>query len=105
MQISNLYGLSCYSQFLPHSAYQFAPIEVSVAMDKDQNTMDIMDPYVAKGGLQDGLPTAEVSGDRDEYDLAVFGKRQQLKVGLPSPRLLILKSLNSEISASFPSSA
>lgn len=74
-------------------------------MDKDQNTVDIMNPYAAKEGLQDGLPMAEVNGDRDEYDLAVFGKRQQLKVGLPSPRLFILKSLNSEISASFPSSA
>ena len=73
-------------------------------MDKDQNTMDIMGPYAAKEGLQDGLPTAEVNGDRDEYDLAVFGKRQQLKVGLPSPRLSILKSLDSETSALFLSS-
>ena len=80
-------------------------IEVSVVMDKDQTTMDIMGSYAAKEGLQDSLPTAEISGDRDEYDLAVFGKRQQLKVGLPSPRLFKLKSLNSEISASFPSSA
>ena len=74
-------------------------------MDKDQNTVDIMSSYAAKEGLQDGLPTAEVSGDRDEYDLAVFGKRQQLKVGLPSPRLSVLKSLDSEISASSQSSA
>ena len=74
-------------------------------MDKDQNTMDIMGPYAAKEGLRDGFPTAEVSSDRDEYDLAVFGKRQQLKVGLPLPRLSILKCLDSEISASFPSSA
>ena len=93
------------TQFLPHSAYQDPPIEVSVAMDKDQNAIDIMGPYAAKERLQDGLPTAEVSGDRDEYDLAVFGKRQQLKVGLPSPQLFILKSLDSGISALFPSSA
>ena len=93
------------TQFLPHFANQSPLIEISVVMDKDQNTMDIMGPYAAKERLQDSLPTAEVSGDPDEYDLAVFGKRQQLKVGLPSPRLYILKSLDSEISASFPSSA
>lgn len=35
---------------------------------------------VDKEGMNDGLPMAEVEGDRDEDDMAVFGKRQQLKV-------------------------
>ena len=40
-----------------------------------------MDSYAAeKEGMHNGLPVAEVEGDRDEDDMAVFGKRQQLKV-------------------------
>ena len=43
--------------------------------------MNVMGSYaVEKEGMHDGLPVAEVEGDRDEDDMAVFGKRQQLKV-------------------------
>ena len=43
--------------------------------------MNVMGSYAAeKEGMHDGLPVAEVEGDRDEDDMAVFGKRQQLKV-------------------------
>ncbi|KAL9137903.1 MAG: hypothetical protein Q9175_000897 [Cornicularia normoerica] len=48
-------------------------------MNKDHKTMDITGPYAAKEGLQDGLPAAELNGDRDEDGLAVFGKRALLK--------------------------
>ena len=37
---------------------------------------------VEKEGMHDGLPMAEAEADRDEDDMAVFGKRQQLKVRL-----------------------
>ena len=40
-----------------------------------------MGSYVVdKEGMHDGLPVAEVEGDRDEDYMAVFGKRQQLRV-------------------------
>lgn len=66
--------------------------------------MDVAGSYAAKEGLQDGVPVAEVEGDRDEDDMAVFGKRQQLKVRSPSlwPWGGALISNDSGISASFP---
>ena len=42
--------------------------------------MEAMGPYVANGDLHDKSPSSEVTGDRDENDLAIFGKRPQLKV-------------------------
>lgn len=54
-------------------------------MNKGDHTTDIVGPHTAKEGLHDDLPAAEAKGDRDEDDLAVFGKRPQLKVRLPSP--------------------
>lgn len=74
-------------------------------MNKDHKTMDITGPYAAKEGLQDGLPAAELNGDRDEDGLAVFGKRALLKVRLPRPWLLVLRFHYSEKSASIPWSA
>lgn len=74
-------------------------------MNKGHNTMDVMSPYAAKEGLQDCLPAAEGNGDRDEDDLAVFGKRPQLKVRSPSPWSFVLNFYNSGNSASFPWSA
>ena len=48
---------------------------------KGYKLVSIMGSYAAeKEGKHDGLPVAEVEGDRDEDDMAVFGKRQQLKV-------------------------
>ena len=70
-------------------------------MNKGDSTMDTLGPCGAKEDLH-VLPVAEVNIDRDEADLAVFGKRPQLKVCSPSPWLLALRSHNSEISASFP---
>lgn len=70
-------------------------------MNKGDDTTDIMGIYSAKEGLHDGLPTAEANGDRDEEDLAAFGKRPQLKVCSSSPWHLSLKFQNSEHSASF----
>ena len=50
-------------------------------MSKTEYTMEAMGPYTAaNGGLPDKEPSSEAKGDRDENDLAVFGKRQQLKV-------------------------
>ena len=65
--------------------------------------MDVVGSYAAKEGLQDGVPVAEVEGDRDEDDMAVFGKRQQLKVRSPSlwPWGALISN-GSGISASFP---
>lgn len=48
-------------------------------MSKGEYTMETMGPYVANGDLHDKEPSSETKGDRDENDLAVFGKRQQLK--------------------------
>ena len=45
--------------------------------------MEAMGPYTTDGKLQDDLPAAEAKSDRDENDLAVFGKRPQLKVRSP----------------------
>ena len=48
---------------------------------KNHKTIRVMGSHaVDKEGMNDGLPVAEVEGDRDEDDMAVFGKRQQLKV-------------------------
>lgn len=44
-----------------------------------------MGSYTAKEGLHEDLPVAEAEGYRDEDDLAVFGKRPQLKVRSSSP--------------------
>ena len=52
-------------------------------MSKDHKIISVMGSYEAeKEGVYDGLPVAEVEGDRDEDDMAAFGKRQQLKVRL-----------------------
>ena len=49
--------------------------------------MDVMGSYAAKEGLDNGLPVAEAEDHQDEDDLAVFGKRPQLKVRSLSPWL------------------
>ena len=49
-------------------------------MSKGEYTMEAVGPYVADGELNDKYPPSEAIGDRDENDLAVFGKRPQLKV-------------------------
>ena len=50
-------------------------------LNKGHKTAHVMGSYTAeKDGMHDGLPVAEVEGHRDEDDMAVFGKRQQLKV-------------------------
>jgi len=49
-------------------------------MSKGEYTMETMGPYVANWGLNDKEPSSESKGDRDANDLAVFGKRPQLKV-------------------------
>ena len=64
--------------------------------------MDAMGSYEAKEGLHNGLPTAEVEGDRDVDELAEFGKRPQLMVRPPSQWNSALISHDSEISASTP---
>lgn len=61
-------------------------------MNEGHNTMDIREPYTAKEGLHDGFPTAEANDDRDEHDLAVFGKRQYVifsEATLPQPCCLM----------------
>lgn len=66
--------------------------------------MEAMGPYANKGGSHDS-PMAEHKGDQDEIDLAIFGKRPQLKVRSQSPcvslRALKLISDDSENLASF----
>ena len=49
-------------------------------MSKGEYTMEAMGPYVANGDMDDKSPPSEVIGNRDENDLAVFGKQPQLKV-------------------------
>ena len=50
-------------------------------MDKDNDSTNHMGLYGTKEGLREGLPIAEArGGDQDEDDLALFGKRPQLKV-------------------------
>ena len=74
-------------------------------MENGHETMNVRRSYAVKEGLHDGLPAAEAEGHRDEDDLAVFGKRQQLKVCSSSPRPSVLKPNDSENSASSPWSA
>lgn len=40
--------------------------------------MEAMGPYATKGEFHDS-PVSEHKGDQDEIDLAIFGKRPQLK--------------------------
>lgn len=46
--------------------------------------MEAMGPSAKNGELHDGSPMAEAKGNQDEIDLAMFGKRPQLKVRSPS---------------------
>ena len=49
-------------------------------MSKSEFTMGAVGPYASNGNLDDVDPSSEVKVDRDENDLAIFGKRPQLKV-------------------------
>lgn len=71
-------------------------------MEKIDSSMDVVGSYATREALRDGPPAAKANGDRDEDDLAVFGKRPQLKVRSPSPWIWALKIHDSENSASFP---
>lgn len=42
--------------------------------------MDALGPYAVNGDSNEGLPRSESKGDQDAIDLAVFGKKAQLKV-------------------------
>jgi len=54
-------------------------------MNKGGNfSMEAMGPSAKNGELHDGSPMAEAKGNQDEIDLAIFGKRPQLKVRSPS---------------------
>ena len=60
-------------------------------MDKDRDETNTMGIYATKEGMGDGLPVAEArGGDQDEDDLALFGKRPQLKVRSTMPWLVAL---------------
>ena len=63
-----------------------------MAMDKDHGSTGVVDLDATKEGLRDGLPSAEARGDQDEDDLALFGKRPQLKVRSTLLWLLALTS-------------
>lgn len=54
-------------------------------LSKGYSIVDIMGSYAAKEGLHEDLPVVEAEGYRDEDDLAVFGKRPELKVRSSSP--------------------
>ena len=57
-----------------------------MAMDKGgEYSMEAMGPYADHGS-----PRVETKGDQDEIDLAIFGKRPQLKVCLLLERANLL---------------
>ena len=49
-------------------------------MKKAEYSMDALGPYAVNGDSNEGLPRSESKGDQDAIDLAVFGKKAQLKV-------------------------
>ena len=51
-----------------------------IIMDKGDYALDSRGPYAADGGLHGDIPHAELKSDQDNADLAMFGKRPQLKV-------------------------
>ena len=51
-------------------------------MDKNEYALNAMGRYEANEGSPDGIPRSESKGDQDNIDLAMFGKRPQLKVSL-----------------------
>ncbi len=52
-------------------------------MDKGEYALHSRGPYVAHDGSPDGIPGSELGNDQDNLDLAMFGKRPQLKVSSP----------------------
>lgn len=59
-------------------------------MDKNVYTLNNMGPCDATGDPPSGLPLSESKSNQDNIDLAMFGKRPQLKVSMFARLVLLI---------------